>query len=171
MRRSCTLLWSGILLLSALTGCSSGGSDRTASEWTTLYQEAIAAHGGEMVEYNPVIQKFDPEDTVSTLALESLGLAEEDVEAMGVSTSVMNTQAYAIAAVQPAEGKEEAVREALQGYISRQQSNFEFYLPDQYEVAQNAKLDTLSDGTVLLVMCPDADQIFQAIQEDLESAA
>ena len=95
---------------------------------------------------------------------------EEDVEAFGASVSVMNTQAYAIAAVQPAQDREENVREALQGYINRQQSNFQFYLPDQYQVAQNARLETLSDGTVLLVMCQDADNVFDSIRAELEQA-
>ena len=170
MRGTCALLWSGALLLSLLSGCSGGGADRTPEEWTELYQQAIPAHGGEMVEYNPVISTFDPEDGRASLALESLGLKKEDVEAMGVSASVMNTQAYAIAAVLPVQGRESAVQEALQGYIERQQSSFEFYLPDQYQVAQDARLDTLEDGTVLLVMCSDADQVFQNIRGELESA-
>ena len=89
-----------------------------------------------MVEYNPVISRFDPEDGASALALESLGLAEEDVEAFGASVSLMNTQAYGIAAVRPLQGKTDAVRKALQGYVDRQQSSFELYLPDQYQVAQ-----------------------------------
>ena len=121
-----------------------------------------------MVEYNPVISRFDPEDGASALALESLGLAEEDVEAFGASVSLMNTQAYGIAAVRPVQGKTDAVRKALQGYVDRQQSSFELYLPDQYQVAQGARLETLEDGTVLLVMCQDADTVFEAIRGDLE---
>ncbi len=166
MKRTGFLIAAAVLS-AALAGCSSG-SERTAEEWSQRYAQAIANHGGEMVEYNPVIQKVDPEDTRSALALESLGLKEEDMEAFGASVSVMNTQAYAIAAVRPSQGKEETVQEALQGYIDRQKSNFEFYLPDQYQVAESARLDTLEDGTVLLVMCSDADQVFEAIQTELE---
>ena len=153
-----------------LSGCSSQGAERTPSEWADRYEAAITAHGGEMVEYNPVIREFNPEDARASLALEALGLKESEVDAFGASVSVINTQAYAIAAVQPAQGKESAVQEALQGYIERQQSSFEFYLPDQYQVAQNAKLETLKDGTVLLVMCAGADTVFSAIREELEQA-
>ena len=64
----------------------------------------------------------------------------------------------------------DAVREALQGYVDRQQSSFEFYLPDQYQVAQEARLETLEDGTVLLVMCQDSDAVFEAIRGELERA-
>ena len=169
MKREGALVWAAVWLF-ALSGCSGGGGSRTAEEWRGLYAQAITAHGGEMVEYNPVIGEFDGEDARSALALESLGLKQEDVEAFGASVSVMNTQAYAIAAVQPAQDREEAVREALQGYIDRQQSNFQFYLPDQYQVAQEAQLETLEDGTVLLVMCQDGDAVFEAIRGELERA-
>ena len=168
MKKRAALLCAAALALAARPGCSGREPERTAEEWTDLYVQAITNHGGEMVEYNPVISRFDPEDGASALALESLGLAEEDVEAFGASVSVMNTQAYAIAAVQPVQGKTDAVREALQGYVDRQQSSFEFYLPDQYQVAQEAQLETLEDGTVLLVMCQDADTVFEAIRGDLE---
>ena len=150
MKKRAALLCAAALALAALTGCSGREPERTAEEWTDLYVQAITNHGGEMVEYNPVISRFDPEDGASALALESLGLAEEDVEAFGASVSLMNTQAYGIAAVRPVQGKTDAVREALQGYVDRQQSSFEFYLPDQYQVAQEARLETLEDGTVLL---------------------
>ena len=170
MKKRSALLCAAALALAALTGCSSRAPERTAEEWTDLYAQVIADHGGKMVEYNPVISRFNPEDGISTLALESLGLAEEDVEAFGASVSVMNTQAYAIAAVQPAQGRTDAVRESLQGYVDRQQSNFEFYLPDQYQVAQDARLETLEDGTVLLVMCQDGGEVFEAIRGELERA-
>ena len=150
MKKRAALLCAAALALAALTGCSGREPERTAEEWTDLYVQAITNHGGEMVEYNPVISRFDPEDGASALALESLGLAEEDMEAFGASVSVMNTQAYAIAAVRPVQGKTDAVRKALQGYVDRQQSSFELYLPDQYQVAQGARLETLEDGTVLL---------------------
>ena len=166
MRRGRTLLWAAALL-SLLAGCSSS-QQPTREELTRRYQEAITAHGGEMVEYNPVITEFDPEDTRSSLALESLGLEEGDAEAFGISMSMMNTQAYTIAAVMPAQGREDTVKEALQGYVDRQRSNFEFYLPDQYQVAQDARLETLEDGTVLLVMCQDSDQVLTDIRGELE---
>ena len=124
MKKRAALLCAAALALAALTGCSGREPERTAEEWTDLYVQAITNHGGEMVEYNPVISRFDPEDGASALALESLGLAEEDVEAFGASVSVMNTQAYAIAAVRPVQGKTDAVREALQGYVDRQQSRW-----------------------------------------------
>ena len=87
MKKRAALLCAAALALAALTGCSGGEPERTAEEWTDLYVQAITNHGGEMVEYNPVISRFDPEDGTSALALESLGLAEEDMEAFGASVS------------------------------------------------------------------------------------
>ena len=62
MKKRAALLCAAGLALAALTGCSGGEPERTAEEWTDLYVQAITNHGGEMVEYNPVISRFDPED-------------------------------------------------------------------------------------------------------------
>ena len=73
MRRGTALL--GVAaLLAVLAGCSPS-QEPTAEEWTRRYREAITAHGGEMAEYNPVVTEFDPEDTRTSLALETLGLS------------------------------------------------------------------------------------------------
>ena len=100
---------------------------------------------------------------MSAIILENLGLLVEDMKAFAVSSSVMNVQAYGIAAVMPAEGKAETVTSALQSYIDAQKASFEQYLADQYEVASSAKLETLEDGTILMVMCEDQDTVFDAI--------
>ena len=157
------------LSLTVLAGCSSGtkASDKTPEELTQLYTDAITANGGEMVEYNPVISKISEEDPLGGVILESLGLTQEDMTAFAISMSMMNVKAYGIAAIMPAEGKEETVAQALQGYIDRQQQNFETYLADQYEVAKNAHLETLEDGTVLMVMCEGQDAVFEGISSSI----
>ena len=157
------------LAIAVLAGCSSqqAGTQRTPEELTQVYADAITANGGEMVEYNPVISQVSEED-MSGMVLETAGLNQEDMTAFGISMSLMNVQAYGIAAVMPAEGKADAVTEALQGYIDQQKSNFENYLADQYDVASSARLETLSDGTVLMVMCSDQDTVFDAIKTAIE---
>ena len=122
----------------------------------------ITANGGEMVEYNPVVSEFNEE---SAMLLEMMGLKEEDMTAFGVSTTMMNVKAYGIAAVMPAEGKTDAVKQSLQGFIEQKQQEFEFYLPDQRPVAENARLETLEDGTVLMVMIEDQDTVFDNISK------
>ena len=170
------------LLITALTGCGQKtGSTRTPEELTQLYSQAITESGGEMVEYNPVITQIDDENEINGMILESMGLKAEDmtafgvsgsmmsVKAYGISGSMMSVKAYGIAAVMPAEGKEEAVKEGLQGFIDKQKTNFETYLADQYAVAENARLETLEDGTVLMVMCEGSDTVFDQIRTAIEA--
>ena len=153
-----------ILVLSGCSGKSSSDQPaaKTPEELTAIYAEAITANGGEMVEYNPVLSEVNEE---SAMLLEMMGLKQEDMTAFGVSTTMMNVKAYGIAAVMPAEGKTEAVTQSLQGFIDQKQQEFEFYLPDQRPVAENARLETLEDGTVLMVMTEDQDTVFDNISK------
>lgn len=151
-----------ILVLSGCSQQAQSGAEKTPEELTTLYAESITEFGGEMVEYNPVVTEVE-EDTDSAMLLEAMGLNTEDMTAFAFSSSMMNVKAYGIAAVMPAEGKEEDVKAALQSFIDGKQSSFEFYLEDQYEVACNARLETLDDGTVLMVMTEDQDTVYDGI--------
>lgn len=45
---------------------------------------------------------------------------------------------------------------------------FEQYLQDQYEIAQNAIVETLPGGEVMLVMSEDAAQTAQALRDALK---
>ena len=166
MKKMFALALTLALAVGVLAGCSGGqnaASSKTPEELRQLYSDAITQNGGEMAEVNPPFNQVSEEDPMSGMLLESMGLAQEDMEAFAISTSMMNVKAYGIAAVMPAEGREEAVQEALQGFIDRQQQNFELYLADQYEVAKSARLETLSDGTVLMVMCEGQDTVFDGI--------
>ena len=109
------------------------------------------------------------DDDGASMILELLGLKTEDMTAFAVSASMMNVQAYGIAAVMPAAGKEDAVLEGLNGFIDLQKQNFQQYLADQYDIANNAKLETLEDGTILLVMCEGQDAIFDSIKDAVEA--
>ena len=163
---ACTLALALSVALLAACGSKQGGSDKTPEELSQLYSDAITNNGGEMVEYNPVITQGEEQ---SEIILEALGLTAEDAKAYGISMSMMNVKAYGIAAVMPAQDKEQAVKEGLQAYIDRQQQNFEMYLQDQYEVAKNARLETLEDGTILMVMCEDQDTVFDAISAAIQA--
>ena len=103
------------------------------------------------------------------MMLELMGLTAEDVTAYAISTSMMMVHAYGIAAIMPAEGKEETVNNGLKAFIEQKQQAFEMYLPDQYENAKNAKLETLADGTVLMVMTAEQDTVFDAIKAAIEA--
>lgn len=176
MKRLLSLSLAVLMALSLLTGCGGGkpaeeskAPEKTPEELTQLYADAINASGSEMVQYNPVVSEAK-EDDGSAMLLELLGLKAEDLTAFGLSVSMMNVKAYAIALVRPAPDKEETVKEALKGFIEVQKSNFERYLEDQYEIAKAARLETLNDGTILLVMCEDQDTVFDTIRDAVENA-
>jgi hypothetical protein len=104
---------------------------------------------------------------MAELTFELLGVTEADMDAYAISLSAMNVHAYTIALILPAEGREDTVLDSLNSYVERQQQNFEFYLEDQYEIAKSAKVETLSDGTVLLLMDSNADAEYDAIVDAL----
>ena len=168
MKKMFALAMAAVMALTLLAGCTGGSNagTKTPEELRTLYTDAITANGGEMVEYNPVFSEATEENA---MLLEMLGLKEEDMMAFAASVSMMNVKAYGIAAVMPAEGKTEAVREALQGFIDQKQMEFEFYLADQYDVAKSARLETLEDGTVLMVMGEGSDEMFRAISAAIQN--
>ena len=173
MKRILTLSLAAVLLVSALTGCSGGGGQEsqavmTPEEYTAAYQAAIeGARDAEMNEAVPVIPSAD--DDMAALSLPMLGITEENAAAFAVAVSPMNIRAYGIAAVLPADGTSEEVQAGLQGFIDQQKQSFEQYLADQYEIANAARLETLDDGTILLVMCEDQDTVFDAIQSALSA--
>ena len=165
MKKLMNLFLSALVLVTALSACGSSAKqevERTAEEWNALYAQAITeSRTEEFNEYYPIL---DPADTeMYEMSLATMGLSAGDMAAGAISMSLMNTQAYAVAAIRPAEGKEETVTAALQTYVDNTRNSFEFYLPEPFEVASNARLETLEDGTVLLVMCQDQDTVFESI--------
>ena len=150
------------------TGDETTGDETTGDETTDpvaqAYADAIvAARDQEINDAYPVMTS-----NVDEYTLTLLGLTEADMASYALSISLMNVQAYGIAAIMPAEGSEQTVVDALNAYVALQQSNFETYLADQYEIAKAARVETLSDGTVLMVMCEDSDTVFEAIRTALE---
>lgn len=170
MKRILSLSLAVLLLVTALAGCAGGenGKQLTAEEYTQLYKSAIeGARDDELNQYNPVMSSVTEDDDYM---LTLLGLTADDMAAYGLSVSLMNVRAYGIAAIYPAEGKADAVAAGLQGFIDLQRQNFEQYLPDQYEIAKSARLETLSDGTILMVMCENQDEVFNAIKSAIQDA-
>ena len=170
MKRTLALMLSLLALAAPLSGCTSGGgtASLTAEERTQLYRTAIEeARSAEDNEYRPIDTEVGPSNEY---ILGLLGLAEEDMSAFAVSVSAMNVQAYGVAAIYPAEGRADAVLEGLEGFVAQQRQNFQNYLADQYDIANSARLETLEDGTVLLVMCEGQDGVFDAIRDRIEAA-
>lgn len=159
------------LLLLVAAGC--GGKqeekkDLTAEERTELYQSAIEnARDQEMNDAVPVMTSG--EEALAPAVFGLIGVTEEDMEAYAIAVSPVNVKAYGIAAILPAQGREAVVVDGLQAFMDRQKSNFQTYLADQYAIAEKARLETLKDGTVLMVMCEDSDRAFEQIKTAIEA--
>ena len=156
-----------VILMLATAGCADK-KDLTTAERTQLYQSAIeSARDEEMNEAVPVITSGEADMAEAIFSL--IGVTEEDMQAYAIAISPVNVKAYGIAAILPAEGRETVVSGGLQAYIDQQKSNFQQYLADQYEIAQAAKLETLKDGTILMVMCENSDTAADAIKTAIEA--
>ncbi len=167
MRRYIPLV---LALALTLSGCTGGTNDaaKTPEELTQAYEEAItSARDEELNDAYPVITTAD--DPEAELVFQVLGLQETDMTAYALAVSLRNVNAYAVAAIMPASGKEETVMDALESYLETQKQNFERYLEDQYAIVQAAKLESQEDGTILLVMTEDQDKVMEDIQKSLDS--
>ena len=135
--------------------------DSSEPETSSPLADAItSARGDEENEAYPV---QSDKDAIESMYYDVLGFTADDVTELAMSVSLINVKAYGIVIAKPAEGCEETVKAGLQGFIDTQCANFETYLADQYEIAKNAKLETLDDGTIIMVMCANADAVYEAI--------
>ncbi|MGI6028273.1 MAG: DUF4358 domain-containing protein [Candidatus Heteroscillospira sp.] len=172
MKKITAMLLSLVLITGAFAGCAPSEPEPTATpepeltaaERAELYKTAIENARGEEENTNMPVAT-DPEAEEMSMLLEMLGITAEDTDGFALSVSMMNVRAYGIAVIKPAEGSEEAVKTGLENFITTQQQNFEFYLADQYEIAKAAKLETLEDGTVVMVMCENADEVYTSITD------
>ena len=134
--------------------------DSSEPETSSPLADAItSARGDEENEAYPV---QSDKDAIESMYYDVLGFTADDVTELAMSVSLINVKAYGIVIAKPAEGCEETVKAGLQGFIDTQCANFETYLADQYEIAKNAKLETLDDGTIIMVMCENADAVYEA---------
>lgn len=100
--------------------------------------------------------------------LDLLGLSEQDVSEYVISTSMMSVKAYMVAIFKAAEGKDELVVDRLNAYKDSMIKSFEFYLQDQLEVAENAKI-FVQNGYIGIIMCEDADEVEKIIVDGLSN--
>ena len=181
MRKQLMIPLTVLALLLALAGCGKMENEMdkvenemdqteelTADQRTELYQTAIE-NARDEEENNAFTIITSVDDDLGQTTFNLLGLDKEDVEACALSASLMNVKAYGIAVVYPVAGREEAVRNGLNDCIATQKGSFQQYLQDQDEIANKAKLGTLKDGTILLVMCENQDQVYESIQTTIEA--
>lgn len=133
----------------------------TEAPATSALADAITSSRTD--EENEAYPVFSDKAAIEDAYYQVVGFTAADVDDIAMSVSLINVKAYGIVIAKPAEGCEETVKAGLQGFIDTQCANFETYLADQYEIAKNAKLETLDDGTIIMVMCENADAVYEAI--------
>ena len=186
-------LMSALLIGASLAACGSSAPQLSAEELGNKFEQSIYdAVGGKenaqpaltnnsdfmfLIAQDPSLlgqEGFTEEELKAnfpsyvSMMMDTLGLKTEDMSAYALSVNMINIKAYAIAVIRPAEGKEQAVVDAVNQYVANVQKSFEQYLQDQYEISKTAKVEVQKDGTVVLVMCEDGANVYQKLIENLQ---
>ena len=172
-----------VAALFALAGCSkSDKADAAPKDYTKILHDA---RPDEDNEYDMIFTKGEDgkftaidgysaeyeagqlDDEVRSILLPLLNLEDDMYTDLAASISAMMVRSYAVAIVKPAEGKTDAVKQALQDFVTHEQQSMEHYLEDQYQIAKAAKVEVLPSGEVVLVCCENSDAVLSAIKTAL----
>lgn len=175
------LLALGCALL-VFTGCGSK-KDTTPKDYTQIIHDAREAEDNDyymifspaedgkftaQYGYSESYEDADQlDEEIRNMLLPLLNLEEGDYTDFAASVSGMMVQSYALAIVKPAEGKQQAVSEALDAYVQSQMQSMEHYLEDQYQIAASSHISTAPTGEVILVCCENPEAVMNAIKTAL----
>ena len=149
MKRLIAALLAGLTLF-ALVGCSAGSKADSAApkDYSQILHDART---DEENEYDMIFTKGEDgkftaidgysaeyeagqlDDEVRNLMMPLLNLEDDMYTDLAASVSSMMVRSYAVAIVKPAEGKTDAVKSALEAYVTSEQQSMEHYLEDQYQ--------------------------------------
>ena len=183
MKRIIASLLAGLCLL-ALVGCSAGS--KADSSAPKDYSQIIHdARTDEENEYDMIFTKGEDgkftaidgysaeyeagqlDDEVRSILLPLLNLEDDMYTDLAASISAMMVRSYAVAIVKPAEGKTDAVKSALEAYVTSEQQSMEHYLEDQYQIAKAATVTVAPTGEVILVCAENHDTLLTNIEKAL----
>lgn len=174
------LLALGCALL-VFTGCGSK-KDTTPKNYTQIIHDAREAEDNDyymifspaedgkftaQYGYSDSYDAAQLDEEIRSMLLPLLNLEEDMYTDFAASVSGIMVQSYGIAIVKPAEGKADAVKQALQDFVTHEQMSMEHYLEDQYQIAKAAKVEVLPSGEVVLVCCKNSDAVLSAIKTAL----
>lgn len=162
MKRLLSAIIAAALMLTMLSACSSNSNANLTSD---NLAKIINENGNEMTGSNPAIALDSEDENLSNL-FEWNEWDKANFETGAFSFSLMNVQAYTIAIVKPADGKKDAVLKYFSDYQALQESNFNMYLEDQYEIAKSAVTEEVN-GYIVFVMAENADSIAANIKAKL----
>lgn len=183
MKRIIASLLAGLCLL-ALVGCSAGSKADSASpkDYSQIIHDART---DEDNEYDMIFTKGEDgkftaidgysaeyeagqlDDEVRNLMMPLLNLEDDMYTDLAASISAMMVRSYAVAIVKPAEGKTDAVKSALEAYVTSEQQSMEHYLEDQYQIAKAATVTVAPTGEVILVCAENHDTLLANIEKAL----
>lgn len=182
------ILMLSLLVLTACGGTAPAPNTLTPEELAEKYEAALrAAQSGN--EYAPpiftnvsdyhflIVEGFEDDFTeeewksqfedYKSMLFQLTGLDPADMQAYAMAINLMNISVDAVALIMPVSGHEQTVTDALKAYVAQVQQSFQQYLPDQYEIAKQARIETLADGTLVLVMCEGGSSVLETIKKEL----
>lgn len=170
----------------SLTACGKPASSPSASSSPKDYTQILHdARPEEDNEYEMIFSKGDDgkftaqygysdsydaaqlDEEIRNMLLPLLNLEEDMYTDFAASVSGMMVQSYGIAIVKPAEGKADAVKQALQDFVTHEQMSMEHYLEDQYQIAKAATVTVEPTGEVVLVCAENHDTLLANIEKAL----
>ena len=183
MKRLIAALLAGLTLF-ALVGCSAGSKAEpsTPKDYSQILHDART---DEDNEYDMIFTKGEDgkftaidgysaeyeagqlDDEVRSILLPLLNLEDDMYTDLAASISAMMVRSYAVAIVKPAEGKADAVKSALEAYVTSEQQSMEHYLEDQYQIAKAATVTVAPTGEVILVCAENHDTLLANIEKAL----
>ena len=189
LKRIFAALLAGAALL-ALVGCGTSGSTgkpassaaSTPKDYTQILHDARSAEDNEYYMiftkgedgkftaidgYSAEYEAGQLDDEVRNLMLPLLNLEDDMYTDLAASVSSMMVRSYAVAIVKPAEGKTDAVKSALEAYVTSEQQSMEHYLEDQYQIAKAATVTVAPTGEVILVCAENHDTLLANIEKAL----
>lgn len=172
-----------VTALFALAGCSkSDKADAAPKDYTKILHDARPDEDNEyymifspgedgkftaQYGYSDSYDAAQLDEEIRNMLLPLLNLEEDMYTDFAASVSGMMVQSYGIAIVKPAEGKQQAVSEALDAYVQSQMQSMEHYLEDQYQIAASSHISTAPTGEVILVCCENPEAVMNAIKTAL----
>ena len=186
MKRIIACLMAGVMLL-ALVGCGGSGSSGSASsaakkDYTQILHDARSDEDNEyemiftkgedgkftaQYGYSAEYEADQLSDEVANMMMPLLGLEDDMYDDFAASVSGMMVRVYGVAIVKPAEGRQEAVKQALLDFVTSEQSSMEHYLEDQYQIAKAATVTVAPTGEVILVCAENHDTLLANIEKAL----
>mgnify|MGYP000118721279 CR=1 FL=1 len=183
MKRLIAALLAGLTLF-ALVGCSAGSKADSAApkDYSQILHDARSAEDNEyymiftkgadgkytaQYGYSKDYEADQLNDEIANMMMPMLNLEDGMAEDFAASLSTMMVQSYGLAIVKPAEGRTQDVVDALNAYVESEQQSMEHYLEDEYQIAKNAKVETLPSGEVVLVCCEDSDTVLANLKKAL----